>query len=69
MALGAQVSDYSNIRELLGPFIGQKLVDITQHDQEEWEAGQEAYVCLMFDSGHTIKFPITDEGFEHTCEE
>lgn len=60
---------YSNIREFLGHFIGQKLVDITQHDKEEWDNGQEAYVCLMFDSGHTMTFPITDLGFDHTCDD
>jgi hypothetical protein len=62
-------SPYANIRGVLGRFIGQKLVEITQHDQEEWKAGKEAYVCLMFDSGNTITFPITDLGFEHTEEE
>jgi len=65
----AQSPEYANIRQILGRFIGQRLVDITQHDEEEWKAGKESYVCLMFDSGNTMTFPITDLGFEHTEEE
>ena len=62
------MSDYVTIRDVLSRFIGQKIADITQHDEEEWKAGQEAYVCLMFESGDTITFPVTDAGFHWTTE-
>ena len=56
--------DYANIRQLLGDFVGKKLVDITQHDQEEWEEYHESYIQLMFEDGTFIRFPVTDEGFD-----
>jgi hypothetical protein len=57
---------YANIRTILGQFIGQKLVDITQHDEEEWADGKEAYICLMFEGGGTITIPIGDDGLNYT---
>lgn len=57
--------NYSNIREFLGQFVGQRLVDITQHDEEEWAEGKEAYICLMFERGGTLTVPITDDGLEY----
>lgn len=59
---------YSNIREILGRFIGQKLLDITQHDEEEFAETKQSYVCLMFEKGDTITFPIGEEGFDHTMD-
>ncbi len=56
--------DYANIREMLGGMIGRKVIDITQHDEDEWKAGSEAYVMVMFDDGSWLKFPVTDLGFE-----
>ena len=53
---------YANIRILLGTLIGQKLIDITQHDREEWEEDQESYVHLMFEDGSSVKF-FTPQGF------
>src|SRR6185295_1605977 len=54
---------YSNIREILGDFVGKKLLDITQHDIEEYQDGNESFVMLMFEDGSWIKFPIGDPGF------
>ena len=59
---------YANIREILGSFIGKRIVDITQHDEEEFRAGEESYVMLLFDDGNFLKFPVTDLGFEHSEE-
>jgi hypothetical protein len=61
------VSDepYANIREILGYFIGCRLVDITQHDREEWEEDGSCYIMLHFDNGLTMTFPIGDAGFDH----
>lgn len=57
---------FANIRDgnLLGPFIGQRVVDITQHDHEEWEEARQAYVELHFESGATLKFYIDEQGFD-----
>lgn len=47
---------YANIRDILGHLIGRTVVDITQHDKEDFVAGDDAYVELMFDDGNTLKF-------------
>jgi len=56
-------ASYSNIRKLLGKYIGKRVVDITQHDEDEWAEDQQAYVMLMFEDGGYIQFFIGDEGF------
>lgn len=56
---------YSNIRELLGDFIGCCVVDITQHDEDEFKESGDCYVALHFDNGGTITFDITDDGGFH----
>lgn len=62
---------YSNVRdpEMLGPLIGARVVDITQHDAEEYpDTGSRIY--LHFDNGMTLWFPIGDDGFgitDHPC--
>ena len=53
---------YSNIREILGWAIGQRIVEITQHDQDEFEE-EGAFVMLMFESGGYIRFPVDEAGF------
>ena len=57
---------YSNIRDIdqLGRFIGLRLVDITQHDKDEWDETHEAYVYLHFEDGRSLRFVIDDHGFE-----
>lgn len=54
---------YANIREALGEFIGKRVVDITQHDADEWEQTRRAYILLLFEDGSVIKFWQGDEGF------
>lgn len=56
-----------NIRDpkILGPFIGARVVDITQTDKDELHPGHPHDICLHFDNGGTITFHITyDLGFE-----
>lgn len=57
---------YANIREIdqLGRAIGTRIVDITQHDEDEFKETRESYVCFHLDNGLTIKFIICDAGFE-----
>jgi hypothetical protein len=65
MAREARVSEevYANIRDLLGDYIGRTIVDITQHDKDEWELTRQSFVMFMFDDGKWVKFFIGDEGF------
>jgi hypothetical protein len=59
---------YSNIRQILGELIGSRVVDITQHDAQEWAETKKSYFMLMFDNGCYLKCFIGDDGFEHNCE-
>jgi len=54
------MSDYVTIREHLGSFIGRKIVEITQQDEEEYRQTGKAYVMLMFDDGSTLTFSLTE---------
>jgi hypothetical protein len=49
---------YVTIRDFLGHFIGQTIVDITQHDQEEFEEDGWSKVYLHMSNGETICFYI-----------
>lgn len=55
--------DYSTVRDLVGEFIGKRVVDITQHDPDEWAEEQKAYVMLMFEDGTWLQFFIGENGF------
>jgi hypothetical protein len=61
--------DYVNIRQILGSLIGRTLLDITQHDPEEFAETQMSYVQFHFDDGSYVKFPISEDGFSHNCED
>lgn len=52
----------------MGSAIGHTLVDITQHDHEEWEENGFGFVMLHFDDGQYMKFYIERLGFDHNCE-
>lgn len=56
---------YSTIRAIIGDAIGQTIVDITQHDREEWEADRRSYVALHLSGGGTLRFFIGDDGFDY----
>lgn len=56
--------EYANIRDILGAVHGRTVIDITQHDAEEWREDGRAYVCFHFDNGVTLTFPISDDGFD-----
>jgi len=54
----------ANIRETLGRYIGERIVDITQHDADEWAETHVSYVALHLSNGCTLKFPVGAAGFE-----
>jgi hypothetical protein len=53
--LNPRFSPTGKIRNILGHFIGKKLVDITQHEPED----EQGFIMLMFDDGTFMKFPET----------
>ena len=55
---------YANIRQILSGYIGRTIVDITQHDEDEFAVTKQSYVMLMFDDGKTLRFPVGDDGFD-----
>lgn len=57
----ADEEPYSTIRQHLGKFIGKRVVEITQQDQEEYESDGRAYVMMMFEDGEWIQFFIAEE--------
>jgi hypothetical protein len=58
--------EYVNVRGFLGHLIGRTIVDVTQHDREEYEQTGEAYIMLMFNDGNYLKVYIGDEGFDYS---
>ena len=50
--------DYANIRELIGEFIGQKVIEITQHDEEYFKRTGRSFIDLMFDSGDVLRIYV-----------
>lgn len=59
------MEDYSTIRNIIGFLIGKIVVDITQHDEDEYDSETEngSYVQIMFSGSSWIKFPIGEESF------
>lgn len=55
---------YANIREVLGDFIGLKVVDISQHDKSDWEETHESCIWLHFEDGRSLRFVIGDAGYD-----
>lgn len=51
------MSDTGNIRDILGSLIGQRVLDISQHDPEDIG---DSFVQLMFENGKSLKFYILD---------
>ena len=47
---------YKQIRNVLQPVIGQRLVDITQPDPEEYHETGVWYIALHFENGQTLRF-------------
>lgn len=60
---------YANIRQILGHLIGQRVVDITQHDPEDFVEGEGSFVMFLFENGDYAKFPVGDAGFDHSVDE
>lgn len=59
---------YSNIREIIGDVIGRTVMDVTQHDEDQFNE-EGSFVQLHFDDGSYLKFPIGDDGFHHNLGE
>jgi hypothetical protein len=59
---------YANIRQILGYLIGKRIVDVTQHDREDFDT-EGSYVMLLMEGGHYLKVPVGDDGFDHSGEQ
>lgn len=55
---------YVTVRELLGKLMGQRVIEITQHDEEEFITEQACYISLHFENGLTVTFHIGESGFD-----
>jgi hypothetical protein len=60
---------FDNIRQVLGSLIGKTVVDITQHDADEWEETRASYIQFHFDNGDYVRIYVGSEGFTHSCVE
>lgn len=54
------MTDHGNIRDILQPAVGQRVIDISQHDKADLEDGKDAFVQFLFENGVTIKFYISE---------
>lgn len=50
-----------NSIELLGPFIGKVVIDITEHNEPDPMKNNESYVEITFDDDSWVRFPRYDE--------
>jgi hypothetical protein len=50
--------EYVTIRGMIGDLIGSKIVDISQHDKEEYLSTGQGFVMLMLDNGATMRIPL-----------
>lgn len=53
---------YANVREFMGGCIGQRVIDITQHDEDEFQEEGLSFVMLHFEDGTTVTFNVGDDG-------
>lgn len=42
---------YATVRDILGNLIGQRLCEVTQHDEDEYARTKSPYVILHFETG------------------
>lgn len=54
------MSDYANVREIFQDFIGKRVLDITQHDKEEFQQTGKGYIMLMFEEGLMIQIQVAE---------
>lgn len=54
------MADYITVRDQLQEFIGQRLVEVTQHDEEEYRETGEAYIMLMFENGAVMQITLRE---------
>jgi hypothetical protein len=59
------VSDGKNIREILGHLIGQRLLEITQEDEEDREAGRGGFIQFGFEDGNTVTLYIAQDNLAY----
>jgi hypothetical protein len=55
---------YATIRDphLLGAILGATVLDVTQHDKEEFDEDGSCYFEIHFSNGVTLNVPVGDDG-------
>lgn len=53
---------YVTVRKLFGSFIGDRILDITQQDEDDFKRDGEAFIQFFFESGRAIKVVIGEDG-------
>lgn len=53
----------TTVRDILGHLKGRTIIEIVQHDPDDFERSGECYVEILLDDGSYVRFPIGDEGF------
>lgn len=57
---------HSNIRGILGWAVGKEILDITQHDKDDFSESGISFVFLSLSNGGFLKFRISDNlGFDY----
>lgn len=54
----------SNIRDVIGYLVGQRIIEITQQDDDEFVPGGPSQVLFHMEDGTTVRFWIDDAGFD-----
>lgn len=55
---------YATVRELLGCILGRTVVEVTQHDEDEFMETGQAYISMHFDNGTVVTFPVGEDPVE-----
>lgn len=48
------------VRDQLAEFIGQRLIEVTQHDPDEYRSDHHAYIMLMFENGAVMQISLRE---------
>lgn len=52
-----------NAREALAEFIGQRLIEVTQNDPEEFQETGKMYIMLMFENASLLQITMDPKDF------
>lgn len=62
-------AEYATVRLLLGSFIGSTLIDISQHDYEDFERDGKGFVMLHFSNNRAIYIGLDGKPMAYDSDE